>query len=96
MKCSPAQPLGASSVRLVTAAKDDAIQAEFLNGYLMDKMTLREFQLHNHAHDLARLLIEQYEAYGNRQCVYLVGQAARLAKEIDEGMPARGTPQECN
>jgi hypothetical protein len=78
------------------ARAEDPAEVEFLNEFLMDKLSIKELVVVNHAHAIAAYLIREYDAYGNAQCVYLTERAGALAAEIMRGMPPRGTPQECN
>jgi hypothetical protein len=68
----------------------------FLEQFLLEKMTIREPDEHNHAGSIASFLIKEYDAYGNDQCRLLYCSARTLANVIGEGMPARGPPEECN
>ena len=78
------------------AAETDGDRYAFLMEFLRDKMTRKELQTENHAMRIAKLLIEEYDAYGNAQCVYLCKQAGKLAAEIVEAMPAFGPAHEVN
>lgn len=96
----PAREPWASMTRdeLMAAAEQAKTAAEYdmIQEFIADGMNSKELETMSHAHALAVFLMKQWDASGNDQARFLCEVAGRVAKEIADGMPPIGPPQECN
>lgn len=73
-----------------------AAEFEMIQQFIEDGMSAKELESVSHAHALAVFLINQWRASGNDQARFLCDIAGRVAREIADGMPPIGPPEECN